>query len=90
MLLQTWGFGQAVVAIRTAKMLTGPWSERQIIYRPGESNRADGMVYGGKGHIHLLGADIVATYNANSEVFSNLLIDQSIYYPRFIRVEIAP
>lgn len=88
--LQTWGFGGAVVAMRTAAKLTGPWSDRQIIYRPDESHRSDAMVYGGKGHIHLIGADIVATYNANSAVFSNLLTDQSIYYPRFIRIDIEP
>lgn len=88
--LQTWGFGSAVVAMRTAAKLTGPWSDRQIIYRPGESRRPDAMVYGGKGHIHLIGADIVATYNANSAIFSNLLKDQSIYYPRFIRIDIEP
>lgn len=87
--LQTWGFGSAVVAIRTAAELTGPWSDRRIIYRPGESDRSDALIYGGKGHDHLMGADIVATYNVNSEVFSELLRDQTIYYPKFIRIDIA-
>ena len=89
-LLQTWGFGNAVMAIRTADKLTGPWSDRQIVYRPDESRRTDAMVYAGTGHIHLIGADIVATYNANSAVFSNLLADQSLYYPRFVRIDFEP
>lgn len=86
MQLQTWGFGSAAIAVRTSATLTGPWSERQIVFWPEEARKPNVFIYGGRAHSHLIGADIVATYDVNSSIFSNLLSDQSIYYPRFIRL----
>jgi hypothetical protein len=84
--VQTEGFGAATVAVRSANRLEGPWSELKTIYRPPESNRLDALVYAGKAHPELLGADLILTYVANSTDFGVLVNDMTIYYPRFIRV----
>ena len=51
-----------------------------------ESQLQDAFVYAGKAHPELIGADLVATYAANSFDFSELVADPSLYYPRFVRV----
>jgi len=83
--VQTVGFGPAVLALRKAPELTGPWTEPEIIYRPPEFSRPNIMIYAGKAHPQLKGADLVLTYTTNSsDLFE--FSDSLIYYPRFVRL----
>jgi hypothetical protein len=83
--VQTVGFGPADLAMRTAPDLTGPWSPPRIIHHPAEADRSDILIYAGKAHPHLKGADLVMTYVVNTIDWELLLDDNSIYYPRFLR-----
>ncbi len=82
------GFGASIIVARFAPRLEGPWSKARGIYRPPESNRPDAFVYGGKSHPGLTGADVVITYVANSSSFGTLVKDTSIYFPRFVRLDL--
>src|SRR5262249_1039735 len=92
---ETVGFGAAgALGVRNSPALTGPWSEVKEIWRPAESHRTDVQLYGFKGHPELsAGGALAITYVANgnaSKSFAALLADESIYYPRFARVRLAP
>lgn len=84
--VQTMGFGPAVLVLRSAEDLTGPWSEPDTLYTPPESSRPNVMIYAGKAHPQLHGADLVLTYATNSFEVSELFSDTLIYYPRFVRL----
>jgi hypothetical protein len=84
--IQTEGFGDAEMAVRWATEMTGPWSSKQKFYRPEEASRADALIYAGKAHPTLTGAEMVLTYVVNSRDFGRLVNDESIYYPRFLKV----
>lgn len=83
--VQTEGFGAANMAFRSADHLTGPWSSLETFYRPPDSDRAGTMVYAGKSHPALRGADLVFTYVVNRTGFGDLVNDTSVYYPRFLK-----
>lgn len=84
--VQTAGFGPADIMIRTAPLVTGPWSTPKLIYRPSEYYKPKAMVYSAKAHPHLTGGDMIVTYSTNSFDFGANLTDSLIYYPRFIRL----
>jgi len=84
--VQTQGFGPADVMMRAAPVLTGPWTERQMLYRPPEYRRPNAMIYAAKAHPQLTGADLVLTYATNTFEFAEQLTDGRIYYPRFVRL----
>lgn len=84
------GFGATTLVLETAGRIAGPWSEPVIVYRPPESNREGAFVYAGKAHAELTGADFVATYACNSFDFAKLVDDTSLYYPRFVRIDLRP
>lgn len=86
--IQTYGFGDAELAFRFAPAATGPWSPLKSFHRPPESKRPGVMVYSGKAHPELTGADLVVTYASNTE-WERCLDDTSLYYPRFVRVTLA-
>ena len=44
------------------------------------------MIYAGKAHPQLEGADLVLTYATNSFEFADHFSDPTIYYPRFVRL----
>jgi hypothetical protein len=81
------GFGASDIVMRHAPHLEGPWSEPQVIYRPPESDALDAFVYAGKSHPELVGSDLVLTYAANGDD-KRLAKDMSIYFPRFVRVDL--
>ncbi len=83
---QSVGFGPAHVALRYAPQLTGPWSDPTAIHNPAENTIPDVMVYAAKAHPHLKGADLVLTYCTNSFVYENVLKDERLYYPRFLKL----
>lgn len=84
------GFGDTSIGVASAPAITGPWSGHTRVFRPEESMRASPFVYAGKGHPALEGADLVVTYASNSFDFAELLRDDTLYYPRFVRVDFHP
>ena len=84
--VQSVGFGATQLALRTAPAPEGPWTSPCAVFQPSESSAKDAFVYAGKGHAGLLGADIVATYAANSFDNTKVLTDLSLYFPRFVKV----
>ncbi len=86
--IQTEGFGAAELAVRAATDFTAAWSPLQKFFRPPEAARADALIYAGKAHPALRGADLVLTYVVNSNHFGTLVNDRSIYYPRFLKATI--
>jgi hypothetical protein len=86
--VETQGFGSAVLVVRGAADFVGPWSAAATVFRPPESDRPNVLVYAGKAHPELAGADLVATYASNSTDFSTLVADTTLYFPRFVRLTI--
>ena len=85
--VQTQGFGPADIMLRGAPTLTGPWTAApRMLYRPPEYYRPDIMIYAGKAHPELAGADLVLTYATNSFEFGRVVADSLLYYPRFVRL----
>jgi hypothetical protein len=87
--LESHGFGASTIAVRTAPALTGPWSDPETVFRPPESGREKVLVYAGKAHPQLVGADLVVTYASNSLDFEAMIQDTSLYYPRFVKLTIV-
>ncbi len=83
--IHTIGFGSADLAVRTANEIGGPWSEPVAIYRPPEFGKDGVMIYAGKAHPQLAGAQLVVTYATNSFRFADHFTNPDIYYPRFVR-----
>jgi ketosteroid isomerase-like protein len=89
--LHGFGFGPAPLGIRTAPELTGPWSALQLLHRPAEAARAQILIYAAKTHPALAcEGGIAATYIANSLDFGALVADEGLYFPRFLRLRLAP
>ncbi len=88
--IQSSGFGATDIALRTSSAPEGPWSATTAVYTPPESSRPGALVYAGKAHPELQGADMVLTYVANHSDFATVQNDMSLYYPRFVRVTDAP
>ena len=84
--VHTKGFGQAVLTMRASPTLTGPWSAPHTFYRPPEHHQPNVMVYAGKAHPQLSGADLVVTYATNTGNFSEHLTNPLSYYPHFVRL----
>ena len=83
------GFGGTDIVLWRAKDLQEPWSAPTVIFRPPEYDAPDALVYAGKAHPELKGADLILTYAANGpdeKVFK----DMSLYFPRFVKVELHP
>jgi len=91
----SYGFGATEIGLRTAPALTGPWSAPVIVYRPPESDGPHPFVYAAKAHPELVGhhpADLVVTYATNSFEFADLLTEQgeqTLYWPRFVAVQVS-
>jgi hypothetical protein len=85
--VQTEGFGAADLSMRWSGALTGNWSALSKFYRPPETARSEVLIYAGKSHPELRGADLILTYVVNSTEFGKLITDTSIYYPRFLKVK---
>jgi hypothetical protein len=87
MAIQSVGFPQADLGFRLAPSLTGPWSAPTVFYRPEEYDIKDVMIYAAKTHPELKaqGADMVLTYATNSLSTTNLMGDDTLYYPRFLK-----
>ena len=88
--IQSSGFGATDIILCTASAPEGPWSSSTTLYTPPESSRAGALVYAGKAHPELQGADMVLTYVANHSDFATVQNDMSLYFPRFVKVTGTP
>jgi hypothetical protein len=90
LLVQSRGFGAAPIGLRPAPELRGPFGPWRELYRPPEARRPELLLYAGRAHPALLGAELVITYVSNSLDPSVLMKDTSIYFPRFVRAGAGP
>jgi len=82
-------FTERGLGLRWAEEPWGPWSPLAVAFNPDEGARDDAFVYAAKAHPELSGSDLVLTYASNAAV-EICLRDQSIYYPRFVRLSVEP
>ena len=82
----------AAVEVRTAPAPEGPWSPPVPVYVPPERGRPGVIAYAGKAHPELAGASptggLVVTYASIALTRDATLADESVYWPRFARVEV--
>ena len=86
--VQSFGFGEASVGLRTANQLIGPWTEPIMIYTPFYKGVNKPLMYAAKAHPELEGNGIYITYNTNSTDFKELTDNHNIYFPEFILLKI--
>jgi hypothetical protein len=85
--IQTYGFGKSPVGYRLAEHLQGPWSAPVIFYTPKLNHEKD-FNYTANAHPELKSDEIIITYNINNFDFSQLVNDESIYFPRLVKLKI--
>lgn len=87
--VQTIGFGTATIGVRTAPALSGPWSDVGEVWRPPEADREGALIYAAKSHPELDAGDALAvTYIASNFDIATVIADESLYYPRFVRLRL--
>ena len=75
------------VSVRRGVAPEGPWSQPTRVFTPKVAG--DVLVYAGKAHPQLAGADLVCTYAQIGTKADRTLDDESLYYPRFVRVRLT-
>jgi len=88
--IQTGALYEPDMLCRWAPSVTGPWTEPKPFHRPREFYTPGLLIYAGKAHPALAGGEVVLTYNVNSLESAQVLRDQDIYYPLFLRGRIVP
>ncbi len=86
MQVQTFGFGHASIGYRLASQLQGPWSDPVIFYKPELEDQQEFM-YSANAHPELASDGIIITYNVNNFDFEKLIYDESVYFPRCIKLK---
>lgn len=86
--IQTNGFGAANLGFRMASLPEGPWGPLIDFYSPEEKSIPGILIYAAKTHPFLTGADLVVTYATNHIQPQRILEDPTLYYPRFLKVDI--
>lgn len=86
--VQAFGFGEASIGIRMSDNVTGPWTQPYMIYTPAYPGVKEPFMYSAKAHPELACDGIYITYNVNSFSFGELVTNQSIYFPKFIKLKI--
>jgi len=84
-LLSLVGLVRVSLTVRRAPVPQGPWSPAVRVFTPRVA--ADVLVYAGKAHPQLTGGGLVCTYAQIALKADRTLSDESLYYPRFVRVE---
>jgi Domain of unknown function (DUF4185) len=87
LMVQSSGAGATTLAVRSAPEPWGPWSEPRDILRAPESFEKEAFVYAGKAHPELSGADLLATYVPSTNEGGPIDVEETLYYPRFVRIE---
>jgi Domain of unknown function (DUF4185) len=86
--IQSFGFGEAKIGIRMSDSLQGPWTEPYMFYTPEYPGVKKPLIYSAKSHPELHADGIYITYIVNSFDFAELTENQTIYFPKFIRIKI--
>ena len=78
----------ARVGVRFSREWHGPWTEIQYLFDPHQMGDQDNAVfyYAAKAHPYLKGDGLAVTYCSNSRNLSYVVNNESIYYPRFLRI----
>jgi hypothetical protein len=96
------GFPQSPLGFRTSNDLTGPWSDFNVAFDPikTENDTKDLMLYAAKSHPEQqcqgvgqdlgqgLGQGLAVTYCTNRWNVGRVREDESVYFPRFVRLVI--
>jgi hypothetical protein len=69
--------------------MTGPWSAQTCFFTPGEQGSPELLIYAGKSHPALIGAEMVFTYVVNTTNEERLFDDMSIYFPIMLKGRIV-
>jgi hypothetical protein len=85
------GLSKKILA-RAAKNPWGPWSDPTTIYECPEMAKDKRLFcYNAKAHATLSsGNELVVSYVTNSTDFWQVAADASLYWPKFVRVKVAP
>ena len=86
--IQTVGFGHSSLGYRIADQLQGPWSELVIFYKPHFKNQNE-FAYTARAHPELKADGLLITYNVNNFDFGQLVNDETIYFPRIVKLKIG-
>lgn len=86
--IQTKSFVNPCLAVSTAPALTGPWTDAVCFFAPPEQGDPNLLIYAGKAHAALTGAERVFSYVVNTTSTKRLLTDMTIYYPVLLKSEI--
>ena len=86
--IQTYGFGAASIGYRLAEKPEGPWSQPVIFYQTKLKNPQE-FVYSANAHPELSNDGILISYNINNGDFKELIKNENIYVPKFIRVKFS-
>lgn len=83
--IQTLSLINPCVAISAAAAATGPWSGQTCFFSPPEQGMPDLLIYAGKSHPVLRGADMTFSYCVNTTKEDRLLTDMTIYFPIMLK-----
>lgn len=86
-LLSLIGLLRVSVSMRRSPAPEGPWSAPIRVFTPKVAR--DVLVYAGKAHPQLGSSDLVCTYAQIALTADRTLDDESLYYPRFVRVALS-
>jgi hypothetical protein len=87
--VQTLSIMNPCLAISTAAAATGPWSKRACFFTPPEQGMPDLLIYAGKSHPMLRGAEMAFTYVVNTTKEDRLLKEMTIYFPAMVKGKIT-
>ncbi len=84
--IQTSGFGDTALTIRSAARPEGLWSEPETICDLPKSENKNLISYAGKAHPHLTAENgTLLSYVTNSLNIKDIFDDEALYYPRFVK-----
>jgi len=88
--VQASSFPFGVVMIRSSPRRVGPWSEQQAVFHP--SDHAEGPkglhYYAAKAHPEQICDGLAITYCSNAFDLGRVVRDETVYYPRFVRLPV--
>ena len=90
--IQFAGFPLSPIGFRTARVLTGPWSELDNFYEPKKikSDDPEQMLYAAKAHPEQTTDGLAMTYCSNTFQLESLFENLELYFPRFLQLKLTP
>ena len=91
LLTQFKSFPRSPIVMRSSQHLTGPWSLQQLAYTPPEveKSKKNMMLYAAKAHPEQIAQGLAVTYCTNNTELKTVVNDESVYYPKFIRLQLS-